>query len=293
MNLSRLAFVSLLFVAAVHTEAEAGSAAEIRATYASIGGQLANSPFGRPLALESGEAGNRVQGAAYAVLDHPFAQLRSGLRGPRQWCDALILHLNVKDCRAAPGGRGLALFLGRKRPEPPEDAQRLGFTYRAVADAPDYLETVLRAERGPAGTHDYRIRLEAMPLDATHSFLVLSYSYAYGIAARIALKGYLATFGAGKVGFTILGRQADGEPRYVGGLRGIVERNVMRYYLAIGAHLGALSAPPEARAELSMRDWFAATERYPRQLHELDRSDYLEMKRVECRRQAGLLSRAY
>ena len=293
MNLSRLAFVSLLFVVAVHTEAEAGSAAEIRATYASVGGQLASSPFGRQLVLESKEAGNRVQGAAYAVLDHSFAQVRDGLRGPRQWCQVLILHLNVKDCRAAPGGDGLALFLGRKRPEPPQDAQRLDFAYRAVADAPDFMETDLRADRGPAGTHDYLIRLEAAPLDATHSFVVLSYSYGYGIAARIALKAYLATLGAGKVGFTILGKQADGDSQYVGGLRGIVERNVMRYYLAIEAHLGALSVPPDARAETSMRDWFAATERYPLQLHELGRSDYLKMKRVEYRRQAPLISRAY
>ena len=150
MNLSRLAFVSLLFVVAVHTEAEAGWAAEIRATYASVGGQLASSPFGRQLVLESKEAGNRVQGAAYAVLDHSFAQVRDGLRGPRQWCPVLILHLNVKDCRAAPGGDGLALFLGRKRPEPPQDAQRLDFAYQAVADAPDFMETDLRADRGPA-----------------------------------------------------------------------------------------------------------------------------------------------
>ena len=113
------------------------------------------------------------------------------------------------------------------------------------------------------------------------------------IAARIALKAYLATLGAGKVGFTILGKQADGDSQYVGGLRGIVERNVMRYYLAIEAHLGALSVPPDARAETSMRDWFAATERYPLQLHELGRSDYFEMKRVEYRRQAPLISRAY
>jgi hypothetical protein len=35
-----------------------------------------------------------------------------------------------------------------------------------------------------------------------------------------------------------------------------------------------------------MRDWFAATERYPLQLHELDRSNYLEMKRVEYQREA-------
>ena len=292
MNLSKLGFIFLLFALAAHAAPEPGSAATLRASYAAQRARLAASPFGRPLALESRQTAGEVQGAAYAVVDHPFAELRRGLSGPRQWCEILILHLNVKDCRAAPGAGGLALFLGRKRPEPPENAQRLDFAYRAVADAPDYLQTVLHADGGLAGTRDYRIRLEAMPLDAGHSFVVLSYSYAYGIAARIALKAYLATFGAGKVGFTILGEQTDGGPEYVGGLRGIVERNVMRYYLAVEAHLGALSSPPAARAEKSMRDWFAATERYPLQLHELGWPAYVEMKRVEFRRESLALRAA-
>ena len=293
MKRSALAVICLVFAAhAANAGPRTDSASALRDRYAALAGRLANSPFGRPLALESRESGGRVEGAAYAVVDHPFTELRSGLRGPRQWCDVLILHLNVKDCRAPRAGDGLALFLGRKRPEPPESAHRLDFVYRTTADAPDFIEIVLGAERGPAGTYDYQIRLEAAPLDATHSFLALSYSYGYGIAARIALKGYLATVGAGKVGFTILGRQAGGGPEYVGGLRGIVERNVMRYYLAIEAHLGALSAPPQARAEKSMRDWFASTERYPLQLHELSRSDYLEMKRAEYRRETLALRAA-
>jgi hypothetical protein len=191
----------------------------------------------------------------------------------------------VKDCRSTPGG-GLAVFLGRKTPQPPEQAQRLDFEYRTAAHAADFMEAVLQAESGPAGTRDYRIRLEVAPLDEKRSFLALSYSYGYGLAARIAVNAYLATAGSGKVGFTVLGKQPDKGLEYIGGLRGIVERNAMRYYLAIEAHLGALSAPEEQRPEKSMRDWFAATERYPRQLHEISRSEYLEMKRVETRREA-------
>jgi hypothetical protein len=292
MKLSILVFLSLFAALAARAEPPPGSAAALRATHAALGARLAQSPFGSRLALESRQTEDRAQGAVYAVLEHPFAEVRGGLEGAREWCEALILHLNVKDCRVAPGG-GLALYLGRKLPQRPEDAQRLDFAYRAVASTPDYLETVLHADAGPAGTRDYRIRLEAAPLDARHSFLVLSYSYAYGLAARIALKAYLATFGGGKVGFTVLARRPDGGPEYVGGLRGIVERNAMRYYLALEAHLGALSVPAEARSEKSMRDWFAATERYPRQLHEIGRAEYLEMKRVETRRGTETLSRAY
>lgn len=280
-----LAFVFLLFTVAAHAEPERGSSVELRQTYAALAGRLAASPFGRPLVIESRQSDDRVRGAVYAVVDHEFDQLGSALDGPRKWCEVLILHLNVKDCRSTPGG-GLAVYLGRKTPQPPEQAQRLDFEYRAVTHAADFMETVLQAESGPAGTRDYRIRLEVAPLDEKRSFLALSYSYGYGLAARIAVNAYLATAGSGKVGFTVLGEQPDKGLEYIGGLRGIVERNAMRYYLAIEAHLGALSAPEEQRPEKSMRDWFAATERYPRQLHEINRSEYLEMKRVETRREA-------
>jgi hypothetical protein len=265
--------------------AHAGSAAALRARYAELSDRLAHSPFGRPLALESRQTGDLLQGEVYAAVEHRFVDVRDSLKDARQWCDVLILHLNVKSCRPGPGG-GLTVYLGRKFSQPLSDAFRLDFAFHVAADAPDYLEVALRADKGPFGTRDYGIRLEAAPLDATHSFLVLSYSFAYGLTARIAMQAYLATLGSGKVGFTVIGKRADGTPEYVGELRGVIERNIMRYYLAIDAYLGAMSAPPAARPEKSMRDWFAATERYAPQLHEIGQAEYLEMKRAEILRQA-------
>ena len=43
--------------------------------------------------------------------------------------------------------------------------------------------------------------------------------------------------------------------------------------------------PPAAQFEKSVKDWYVATERYPRQLHEIEKNDYLEMKRREYVRQ--------
>jgi hypothetical protein len=113
----------------------------------------------------------------------------------------------------------------------------------------------------------------------------MSYSYAYGTAARLAMQAYLATAGRDKVGFSITGKAEDGKPVYVDGVRGVLERNTMRYYLAIEAYLGGMSAPPGEREEKRLRDWFAATERYPIQLHEMERDEYLAMKRHELQRQ--------
>jgi hypothetical protein len=37
-----------------------------------------------------------------------------------------------------------------------------------------------------------------------------------------------------------------------------------------------------------LQSWFTAVEHYPRQLHEMDRPQYLEMKRSEYQRQQTL-----
>ena len=87
------------------------------------------------------------------------------------------------------------------------------------------------------------------------------------------MQAYLATAGASKVGFT------------ANGVRGTVERNAMRYYLAIDSYLDTMSLPADQRVEQRLQQWFSATERYPRQLHEMDRSTYVMMKRQEYGRQ--------
>ena len=82
----------------------------------------------------------------------------------------------------------------------------------------------------------------------------LSYSYGSGVAGRLAMQGYLATAGADKVGFTVTGRDGSGQPIYIGGVRGAIERNAMRYYLAIDAHLASLQRAAGAAAGQANRD---------------------------------------
>ena len=87
-----------------------------------------------------------------------------------------------------------------------------------------------------------------MPVDGGRTFLHLSYSYTFGTAGRLAMQVYLGTVGSSKVGFTVTGTQPDGQRQHIGGMRGVVERNTMRYFLAIEAFLGALAVPPLAAA---------------------------------------------
>jgi hypothetical protein len=262
----------------------------LRAKHDSLREKLADNPFRRPLVLESTQSSGDLAGEVYAVVDQPFGVVEPALQGMDHWCDLLILHLNVKGCSFAgkPPAEVLSLVVGRKFDQPLDDGYKVDFAYSMPAASADYLRVQMGAETGPMGTRNYRLALEAVPLDERRSFVHMSYAYAYGTAARLAMQAYLATAGHDKIGFSITGRAEDGRPTYIKGVRGVVERNTMRYYLAIEAYLGSLSAPPAEQQERRLRDWFAATERYAPQLHEMDRDEYLAMKRHEVQRQRGI-----
>lgn len=265
--------------------APAQDAAALTARHAVLRPALARNDFQRPITLTSVEHADGVAGDVYARIDLPFGVVSPALQGVHEWCQILNLHLNVKRCHG--GSRTsehtLDLLVGRKYDQPIAAAYHLEFRYQVAAASADYLQVVLSAVHGPLGTHGYRIVLEGVPLDAGRSFLHLSYAYGYGSVARLAMQGYLATIGRDKVGFSIVGRQADGAPRYIRGTRGVIERNTMRYYLAIEAYLGALSLPADRQLEKRLADWYTGVEGYPLQLHDLNRAEYLALKRGQVR----------
>ncbi len=282
--------IAMLYIApAGAAPAAATPAASLRAAYDELQPKLRSNSYGRPLHLDSRESSSDLKGDMHAEIGHPIEMVRSSLHDPEVWCDILILHLNTKHCEAGnAGGRDrLAVNIGKKYDQPLEKTHRVQFDFRVMAATPDYFSVVLNAASGPYGTKNYRILLEAIPLEKGRTFIHLSYSYGFGMSARLAMQAYLGTIGSAKVGFTETGKNADGQPLYVGGVRGMIERNTMRYFLAIETYLESLSVPADARVEKRLSDWFASIERYPRQLHEMEREDYLEMKRREIRRQQG------
>lgn len=263
------------------------SAVSLRAKYTELGKQLRNNQFQRALYLKSVESSHDLKGEIYAVVDYPFTAVNVALNNPAHWCDVLILHMNVKYCHASSNKAGtvLTVDLGRKYDQPLADAYRAEFNYRGVITTPDYFAVELNAENGPLSTRDYRIWLEATPLKNGRTFLHFTYAYAFGLTGRLAMQGYLATIGRDKVGFTVTGKQPNGQPIFIQGVRGVVERNTMRYYLAIDAYLAALATPPKDQLEKRLQSWYNATDQYARQLHEVERDDYFEMKRKEYQRQ--------
>ena len=264
-----------------------GSAALLSARYSTLRQALSNTEFGRPIRMESSEANGSVTGDVYAVLDFPFAAASAALSPPANWCDILLLHFNIKYCRPTWKGDAnvLDVAIGRKYDQPLSRAYRVNFVYGVETRTADFLHVRLSSSTGPLNTRNYRIVLQAVSLGGERTFIHLSYAYDYGTFGKLAMKAYLGTIGRKKVGFSEDGSETDGQVRYIRGMRGAVERNAMRYFLAIEAFLGSLTVPQHERWERRLVDWFEAVERYPLQLHEMNRDEYLEMKRNEIMRQ--------
>jgi hypothetical protein len=269
---------------------ETGAADALRDRYAALRPQLEQNPFQRPLYLESAAGPHSAQGDVFALVDHPLANITGSLTNPDNWCDVLLLHPNVKFCRTDSHGERavLRVAMATKRDQTLENAHTVEFNCNVAVPLADYTEAELLAAHGPFGTRDYRIALQAVALENGQTFLHLKYSFGYGFQARVAMGLYLATAGSDKVGFTMVTSNADRPPQPVRGIRGAVERNVMRYFLAVEAHVATLAAPEPERFERSLEHWFDATEAYATPLHEMNRDAYLSMKRKEHQRQQAL-----
>jgi hypothetical protein len=181
----------------------------LRAKYTELDKQLRNNQFQRALYLISAKSSSDLKGEIYAAVDYPFVVVNAAFDNPAHWCDLLILHVNIKYCRASSSNAGTALSvrLGRKYDQTLADTYRTEFNYRGIIATPDYFAVELNAENGPLGTHDYHIWIEATPVKDGRTFLHFTYAYAFGLTGRLAMQGYLATIGRDKVGFTVTGAQ--------------------------------------------------------------------------------------
>jgi hypothetical protein len=224
--------------------------------------------------------GDRVVASLDAILDHPLHDVESALADPPRWCAALILHLNNKGCtvREDSGQPHIGLAVARRYDQPVEEASLLDFGYQVVHSTSSGFSVRLNAADGPFGTSDYSIQIEARASGGAHTAVKLSYGYRQGALTGTAMDLYFATVGRGKVGFTVAASGPDGT-EYVGGTRGLLERNLVRYLFAIDAAASTPVVRTEADYERRLHAWFRATERHPRQLHEIDLQTYLALKR--------------
>lgn len=249
-------------------------------------------PDGSTLQFRSHEEKGSITAEIRGTIDYPFSQLSGALTNPSSWCEFLPLVFNIKSCVQESRGDQdlLTLYVGRKFFETPEEAMQIEYVFRVQEQSKNRLRMLLFAPRGPHGTRDYRIEVEANADPQGRTWLRLNSSFRPSLRSDMATRAYLATSGREKIGFSIRGYEGT-KPVYVNGTRGIIERNVMRYYLALKSFLDTLHLPEKERLEARLHTWYRLTEHYPRQLHEMDKETYLKAKRQERRNQAELQQR--
>jgi hypothetical protein len=253
-------------------------------------GQLERSPLRLPIHVESEETSGRLRGDVYSIVDQRFDAVRHALELPANWCEILPLQLNVKACthRAQDRRQLLTLYIGRKFYQKPESAHPLSLIFEVTNSNTTGLELALKASQGPLGTRNYVLAVTAVPLTETRTLIHLSYSYEYGLMSRIAVFGYLRSLGRKKVGFSVVGRDRKDRPVYVRGVQGMIERNAVRYHLAVQAYLDTLPVSKPERFERRIEHWFDLTSVHREQLFEMARADYLRDKRREWVEQTRL-----
>ena len=275
-------------------QAQGADLGEMQNLYRSLQPRLAQSPFQRELALDSTETSERLSGDIYATLDAPLASLELVNRSPLRWCEILLLLSNTKSCVVGRQDEApsLQMRMGTKGPQALATTTPMNFKFETSAPQATVLETHLSSNSGPMGTKDGKLRVQAIAVGPNKSFIHLHYSYSSSLAGRLATGVYLQTLGRGKVGFSKEQAEASrpADAHWVGGVRGIIERTTMRYFMGLSCALqfAGTEAPAQRFAQMAPC-WYDDTERYPQQLHEMGRSEYLEMKRAEYARevQAG------
>lgn len=233
------------------------------------------------LYLQSTVAALHAQGQALARLPMALPQARAALRSPQTWCLLLLLHPNVWRCEVAGNGRGqttLQILMGQQRVALIGATHTLDLVWKVTQDDKDGLSLELMAEQGPLGTRDYRIGARIEALDETHAALALRFSNAFTRSGLWLAELYINTAGRQRIGFTVERLDATGQAVYVRGLRGSVERNTMRFHLAVQSWLSVQSLPAPQRIPRAIELWFDSSEQYAAQLHEIEREEYVQMK---------------
>ncbi len=235
--------------------------------------------------------GDELSADVYAVIGQSYERFRATLTEVDNWCEFVPVNLNIKSCvydqRQGEGDTRISFYVGRKFYQPPEDAHILQYAFQVRMSRPDFLDILLYAEEGPLGTRGYRIHIQAMPYQG-RTLVRFNTAYKQSLVSSLATKTYLNTLGRDKVGFTVVDHDEQGQPIYNRGIHAVIERNVMRNYLALKAYLETLDLPPQARYEARIQYWYDETMRYRTQLYELERDEYLAAKRREYQNQRQL-----
>jgi hypothetical protein len=292
LQVAAVLLCAVLPVAALPPNPPDKQAESLIAIYHQIQERITKSPLVLPIHLETRVENNFSEVDIYGVVDYPFATIQKEFSKPRDWCDMIILHPNIRACTYSGTDSGWVLTLHNvnRYDQTITEAYQLYFKYNIISGTQSYVDMSMVADKGPFNSSDHKFRIRAAALDGKRSFVHLSYSYRYSPLQYIAIKSYIALFGTKRAGFSVESFTEENGPVYVSGVKGSIERNVMRYYLAILAYFDALKYPPEQRFEKRLSGWINLSDRYQRQFPRIEHTKYFENKRADLKNQNILQS---
>jgi hypothetical protein len=258
----------------------------LQESYRNIKENLPKSTLLRPLQITSQESAAHLSGDLFATVEYDMAPIIVAASSAERWCEVMLLLSNSHGCQAAGGNNNdiLEVSISSSKTADIAGATPTAFQLQGRSTTAEYLDAALVAVDGPMGTRNISLRLQAIPLTATRSFVHLHYAYDTQWLGRMAMQAYLQTTGRGKVGFTPTA-DVSSSSAYISGVRGVIERNTMRYFLGFNCALAFNAQNPPQRFSSMAQCWYEQVERYPVQLHEMQRKEYLDMKSAEYRLQ--------
>lgn len=282
----RLLAISFVLLAA---PAFGDSAAELKDKYEEIEDDLLENVYDMPLYVESSNDENLIRGKVYGIIHHPFATVSKVMSSISSMCEIVPQHLNIKACtyEYINDQCRLTFYSGRKFYQKADDVRDINYRFTVKVRNDKYFAVTLEDEM--LESKDFNVQVAAIPLTDNSTFFYLSYRYQYGFFMHAAMSTYLATFGYNKIGFSIVGKDENNQPIYVGGISGVIERNIVRYYFAVKSYLDTQAVVLKTKQfESRISYWFDLTEKYHKQLYEMDKSDYIKYKRKEYKDQLRL-----
>jgi hypothetical protein len=256
-------------------------ASELSGHYLKIEENLLHSPLLRPLQINSQSNADHLSGEIYAVVEFEMTKINSIAGSSERWCEVMLLLSNCQACVVSANNRdALLVRMSSSKTADMDSTPPTEFKLIVKSIKDDYLDIALAANEGPLGTRNINLNLRAIPLSNGRSFVHLHYAYDTQWLGRMAMQTYLQTAGRGKTGFSRT-KDTKGEPTPISGVRGVIERNTMRYFLGFECALSLKSLTEPERFRSMSQCWYEQVEKYPLQLHEMQRTEYLDMKSLE------------
>ena len=238
-----------------------------------------------PIYLKTVQDENVLNVSLMGRIPFKFPDVAEVLARPTSYCDFLPLMFNVKSCVITEFNpvTHMKFYVAGKHYSPPLASYRIHALFRLVERTPEKIRIRLESEEDSLGKSGYDVDLVAIPLEG-ETLLYLKSRYAPGRVTRMATRTYVNVFARDKPGFTEI-QEPDGKKKLITGFPAVIERSTVRAYFALKAYMLNYHLPPAKRFEACLNTWYDLNEPYKKQLYELGREQYLQIKRREHQNQ--------